>query len=221
MASSVITVNRDTRPSYFPIFYGMWLTLRNMLETLFVKGRSATIEYPEQKRNISKRYRGVHLLTAREDGTPKCVACYMCATVCPAECIYIEAGERPEKKIEKYPTRFEIDLLRCVFCGFCVDACPEEAILMSRENDLVGTSRAELDHRPRKSDAPRQARRSGCRVPPGRSRRAPAGAHRGPRAPQVRARNRARHAQPPGDSEARPRSTRLFGLGLAASGRLQ
>ena len=144
MASSVITVNRDTRPGYYPILYGMWLTLKNMFETLFVKGRSATIEYPEQKRNISGRYRGVHLLTAREDGTPKCVACYMCATVCPAECIYIEAGERPEKKIEKYPTRFEIDLLRCVFCGFCVDACPEEAILMSRENDLVGTSRAEL-----------------------------------------------------------------------------
>jgi NADH-quinone oxidoreductase subunit I len=64
--------------------------------------------------------------------------------VCPAECIYIESGERPEKTIEKYPTRFEIDLLRCVYCGFCVDACPEEAIIMSRENDLVGTTRAEL-----------------------------------------------------------------------------
>ena len=68
----------------------------------------------------------------------------MCATVCPAECIYIEAAERPEKSIEKYPTRFEIDLLRCVYCGFCVDACPEEAIFMSGENDLVGTTRAEL-----------------------------------------------------------------------------
>ena len=68
----------------------------------------------------------------------------MCATVCPAECIYIESGERPEKTIEKYPTRFEIDLLRCVYCGFCVDACPEEAIIMSRENDLVGTTREEL-----------------------------------------------------------------------------
>lgn len=143
MASHVITVNRDTKPSYLPIIWGMWLTLRNMLETLF-KGRAATIEYPEKKRDISRRYRGIHLLTAREDGTPKCVACYMCATACPAECIYIEAGERPEKDIEKYPTRFEIDMLRCVYCGFCVDACPEEAILMSRENDLVGTSRAEL-----------------------------------------------------------------------------
>src|SRR5262249_9200308 len=98
----------------------------------------------EQKRNISGRYRGIHILTARQDGTPKCVACYMCATACPAECIYIEAGERPEKLIEKYPTRFEIDLLRCVYCGFCVDACPEEAIMRTGETARVGPSREDL-----------------------------------------------------------------------------
>jgi NADH-quinone oxidoreductase subunit I len=143
MAARVVTVNRDTRPGVGPILLGMWVTLKNLLRTLF-RRQWSTIQFPEQKRDISRRYRGIHILTAREDGTPKCVACYMCATVCPAECIYIESGERPEATIEKYPTRFEIDLLRCVYCGFCVDACPEEAILMSRENDLVGTSRAEL-----------------------------------------------------------------------------
>jgi NADH-quinone oxidoreductase subunit I len=121
----------------------MGVTLSNFVRTLF-RRQASTIQFPEQKREHSPRYRGIHILTVREDGTPKCVACYMCATVCPAECIYIESGERPEKTIEKYPTRFEIDLLRCVYCGFCVDACPEEAILMSRENDLVGTSREEL-----------------------------------------------------------------------------
>ncbi|MGE0455202.1 MAG: NADH-quinone oxidoreductase subunit I [Vicinamibacteria bacterium] len=143
MATRVITVDRDTKPGVVPILYGMWLTLLNMLNVLFRRG-AATIQYPEQKRTLSARYRGIHILTERMDGTPKCVACYMCATACPAECIYIEAGERPEKTIEKYPTRFEIDLLRCVYCGFCVDACPEEAIIMSRENDLVGTTREEL-----------------------------------------------------------------------------
>jgi NADH-quinone oxidoreductase subunit I len=143
MATRVVAVERNVRASPLPILVGMWVTLKNMATTLF-GGRLATIQFPEQKRTHSARYRGVHILTVREDGSPKCVACYMCATVCPAECIYIEAGERPEKLIEKYPTRFEIDLLRCVYCGFCVDACPEEAILMSRENDLVGTTRAEL-----------------------------------------------------------------------------
>ena len=143
MAARVVVVNRDTRPGYLPVLRGMAITFKNMIATM--TGRElATVQYPEQKRDVSRHYRGVHVLTQGEDGTPKCVACYMCATVCPAECIFIESGERPERDIEKYPTRFEIDLLRCVYCGFCVDACPEEAIIMSRENDLVGTTRAEL-----------------------------------------------------------------------------
>src|SRR5689334_11940641 len=120
----------------------MGITFKTMVKSLF--GGAVTIQYPEQRRKTSSHYRGIHILTQRMDNSPKCVACYMCATVCPAECIHIEAGERPETQIEKYPTRFEIDLLRCVYCGFCVDACPEEAILMSRENDLVGTSPEEL-----------------------------------------------------------------------------
>jgi NADH-quinone oxidoreductase subunit I len=143
MASRVITVDRNQKAGVFPIVLGLWITLSNLLRTLF-RRQASTIQFPEEKRANSTRYRGIHILTAREDATPKCVACYMCATVCPAECIHIEAGERPEAKIEKYPTRFEIDMLRCVYCGFCVDACPEEAIIMSRENDLVGTSREEL-----------------------------------------------------------------------------
>ena len=143
MAARVVTVDRNLKPGVGPILLGLWVTLSNLLRTLF-RRQASTIQFPEQKRSHSARYRGTHILTVREDGTPKCVACYMCATVCQAECIYIEAGERPEKDIEKYPTRFEIDLLRCVYCGFCVDACPEEAILMSGENDLVGTSREEL-----------------------------------------------------------------------------
>ncbi|HXB56386.1 MAG TPA: NADH-quinone oxidoreductase subunit I [Vicinamibacteria bacterium] len=143
MSARIVTVDRNTRPGVYPVLLGMALVFKNLVRTLFL-GHASTIQFPEEKRPTSGRYRGVHLLTVREDGTPKCVACYMCATACPAECIYIEAGERPEQTIEKYPTRFEIDLLRCVYCGFCVDACPEEAIFMSRENDLVGTSREEL-----------------------------------------------------------------------------
>ena len=143
MAATVVTVDRNLKAGVLPILRGHWVTLTAFFRSLFL-GQASTIQYPEQTRPVSERYRGIHILTEREDGSPKCVACYMCATVCPAECIYIEAGERPEETIEKYPTRFEIDLLRCVYCGFCVDACPEEAIIMSRENDLVGTSRAEL-----------------------------------------------------------------------------
>jgi NADH-quinone oxidoreductase subunit I len=61
----------------------------------------------------------------------------MCATICPAQCIYIEAGEyeredphSESRVIEKYPTQFVIDEIRCIVCGFCVEACPKDAIRM-------------------------------------------------------------------------------------------
>jgi NADH-quinone oxidoreductase subunit I len=123
-------------------FAGMGLTLARMVENISGKV-NPTIRYPEERRSYSDRFRGAHILTVREDGSPRCVACYMCATACPADCIYIEAGEHPDPHIEKYPVRFEIDMLRCVFCGFCVEACPEEAIIMSRETEICAYSRQE------------------------------------------------------------------------------
>jgi NADH-quinone oxidoreductase subunit I len=89
-----------------------------------------TLSYPEFKQPYPPGYRGAHRLVPREDGKARCVACYMCATVCPAQCIYIEAAEVEGDPIEKYPKKFVIDELRCIMCGFCVEACPKDAIRM-------------------------------------------------------------------------------------------
>jgi NADH-quinone oxidoreductase subunit I len=142
----------DPKPlSFLQRFYlievvkGLAVTLRHFLGNLFGRKYTVTVEWPEVKREYSDRLRGRHILLTREDGSPRCVACYMCETACPADCIYIEAEEDPASTVEweKKPKVFTIDLLRCVFCGFCVDACPKEAIIMTRHHEMAFATREE------------------------------------------------------------------------------
>ena len=124
----------------------MWShTLRYVFHIKSVKPGFVTIQYPEEQRLISPVARMRHRLMLRPDGTVKCVACMMCETICPDDCIHITAAERDDPTVEKYAIAFEIDLLRCCFCGYCVEACPEDAIRMDAcYLDLAGWSRGEL-----------------------------------------------------------------------------
>jgi NADH-quinone oxidoreductase subunit I len=115
------------------IFKGLLITMRNMLFS-----PSVTIQYPEERRQYSDRFRGMHYIKAT-NGVENCTACMLCPTVCPAECIHIIAGERPDK--EKYPVKFEIDMLRCCFCGMCEEACPKDAIKLSTIYEMSTTTR--------------------------------------------------------------------------------
>lgn len=91
---------------------------------------SAAIQYPNQRRHYPERYRGRHRLTLYPTGDVKCTSCFLCATACPARCIYIEPAQHPDPKVEKFPHRYEIDTLLCIYCGYCVEACPVDAIRM-------------------------------------------------------------------------------------------
>lgn len=112
------------------IFKGMAVTFRHFITNFLDNSKLYVRHYPEIKPEITPRWRGRHRLTTHEDGTMKCVACFLCQTNCPANCIMIEAGERFDGRSEKMPVRFEIDLLECIYCGFCVEACPKDAIRM-------------------------------------------------------------------------------------------
>jgi len=117
------------------IWKGMSLTLKH----LFM--RPITVEYPEEKKGVYPRFRGAQRLKKDEQGRPRCVACELCATVCPSGAIRVVAAESEEPEIEKYPLEYEINMLRCVFCGFCVEACPRDALDLTHQYELAQYSR--------------------------------------------------------------------------------
>ena len=131
---------------YLPeIFRGLMITGRHLVFNLMRPGRMPTVSWPEVKRAFSKNYRAEHRLMRRPDGSVRCTACMLCQTACPAHCIDIEAGEHPDPAVEKFPVKFDIDLLRCVFCGLCVEACPCDAIRMDTDKmDMAGFTREEF-----------------------------------------------------------------------------
>ncbi len=88
-----------------------------------------TIQYPEQKLYLPPRYRGRIILSRDPDGGERCVACYLCAVVCPVACIALQATE--DQFGRRYPEFFRINFSRCIFCGFCEEACPTYAIQLT------------------------------------------------------------------------------------------
>ncbi len=111
----------------------LFLHILNLFHIKTKRKGAVTIQYPDVRQPIAYRHRSLHRLMKRKDGKPRCVACMLCATACPSECIYVEAAEDPDPEIQKYPSQFIIDLTRCCFCGFCVEACPEDALRMDTD----------------------------------------------------------------------------------------
>jgi len=128
---------------YLPaVFKGLAYTFLHLIKARGHK--TFTIQYPEKRKPVRPGFRGEHRLKKDELGREKCVACLMCQTICPAQCIHIVAEEAPWDDRDKRAKSFEIDMLRCIYCGMCEEACPCDAIELTEKLYTVSTSRAEM-----------------------------------------------------------------------------
>jgi len=135
----------DVFNSAAAIAKGMSITFGEMLNP------TITDDYPDAPPIFQERYRGAHVLQRDENGLEKCVACFLCAAACPADCIYIEAAENTDTlRIsggERYAKVYNIDYNRCIFCGYCVEACPTDAITHGHGFELASYNTSTLVYR--------------------------------------------------------------------------
>ena len=118
-----------------PLIKGLQITFSHLFK------KAVTLQYPEERPKVAPNFRGLHTLKVSHDKA-RCVACYLCPTVCPAKCITVEAGE--DVNHEKFAAKYEIDMLRCIFCGYCVEACPVDAIGMTQTFELASYKREDF-----------------------------------------------------------------------------
>lgn len=114
----------------------LWLVFRHAFR------RRDTVQYPEQKPYLPPRYRGRIILSRDPDGEERCVACSLCAVVCPVDCIALQKTEDAHGRW--YPEFFRINFSRCIFCGFCEEACPTDAIQLTPDFEMSEYQRQNL-----------------------------------------------------------------------------
>ena len=131
------------------ILVGFWSLLAGMAVTIryFVKP-IVTVQYPREKIQMSPSYRGYpQLIIDPETMTHKCIACEMCARICPSQLITVEGTKFPGEK-QKRATKYLHEHQYCSLCGLCVEVCPTTALDFSKVYNLVGFSREDcvIDH---------------------------------------------------------------------------
>lgn len=111
--------------SAWSILKGMGVTLKEMVRP------TITEFYPYERPELPEGARGIPVLLSDEEGNLKCVACELCAKICPVQIIEIVYHRGEGEKGKKVLDEFNLDASRCMFCGLCAEVCPFEAIAMS------------------------------------------------------------------------------------------
>jgi NADH-quinone oxidoreductase subunit I len=118
---------------------GMIVTLRHAFR------KPITVAYPEQKPELSQRFRGRLVLPVDpEKGEHRCTACMICVKTCPNRSIEVEKMVGEDGKPKPRAARYLYDIGRCMYCNLCVESCPFAAIVMSDEYELSVLDKSSL-----------------------------------------------------------------------------
>jgi len=101
-----------------------------------------TVQYPEERRKLSERFRYIPMLLYEPDtGDVRCTACGICAKVCPVQCIWIVRDRDQAGKPITRPAEYHIDASLCMNCGLCAEFCPFDAIKMNHDFEVTAYKR--------------------------------------------------------------------------------
>lgn len=122
---------------------GCWTILRSIwIVGMQAFNKRETRMYPDVQVNPPPRFRGRIVLTRDPNGNERCVACNLCAVVCPVSCISLQKAETKDGRW--YPEFFRINFSRCIFCGLCEEACPTTAIQLTPDFEMGEFRRQDL-----------------------------------------------------------------------------
>jgi NADH-quinone oxidoreductase chain I len=138
----MINYFKNIAVGFYSLLAGMAVTIRYFVKPI------VTVQYPRQKLTMSPRYRGYpQFIIDPETGTHRCIACEMCARICPSQLITVEGIKFPGEK-QKRATKYRHEHYYCSLCGLCTEVCPTEALEYSKAYRLAGYHREDfiIDH---------------------------------------------------------------------------
>lgn len=122
---------------FYSLLAGMWMTLKYMFK------RPVTEVYPEKKKDMFTRFKGpTSFVVDQKTGDHRCIACDLCAKICPSLCIHIDKERGEDKKF--HLVNYKVDYTLCSLCSLCIEVCPTDALTHAKDYELSTFSQSEL-----------------------------------------------------------------------------
>lgn len=129
--------------TYFKqIGVGAWSLLEGMEVTLrYMFKKPVTMQYPRQ-RVEHPHFRGpIQFVVFPQTNTHDCIACMLCANICPTDCYIIVGEKNAAEGGQKRPVKFVYNYWQCSLCNLCIQVCPTKTLENSRDFESASYTR--------------------------------------------------------------------------------